>query len=95
MTLYIKEVYSLQQKCERVREMCADKKEVYSLQQKLNRGSVAQPMGTTRVFSSPVTDGQGANASTVGRLQGTAVQVANTPNYMWHYSLGLVFGDRR
>ncbi|XP_004975005.2 uncharacterized protein LOC101786391, partial [Setaria italica] len=54
-----------------------------------------EPMGTTWVFSWPVTDGPGTNANIVGHLQGTGVQVANTPNYVWHYSLGLVFGDKR
>jgi hypothetical protein len=53
------------------------------------------PMGTTWVFSWPVTDGQGTDANVVGLLQGTGVQVANSPNYVYHYSLGLVFGDKR
>jgi hypothetical protein len=38
-----------------------------------------QPMGTTWVFSWPVTDGPAANANIVGHLQGTGVQVANNP----------------
>ncbi|KAF8700201.1 hypothetical protein HU200_034578 [Digitaria exilis] len=54
-----------------------------------------QPLGTTWVFSWPVTDGPGPDANIVGHLQGTGVQVANTPNYMWHYSLGLVFSNER
>ncbi|KAF8673241.1 hypothetical protein HU200_048793 [Digitaria exilis] len=54
-----------------------------------------QPLGTTWVFSWSVTDGPGPDANVVGHLQGTGVQVANTPNYMWHYSLGLVFSDER
>lgn len=56
----------------------------------VNRG----PIGTTWVFSWPVTDGPaGADANVVGHLQGTGVQVATYPDYMWHYSLGLVFGQ--
>lgn len=57
----------------------------------VNRG----PIGTTWVFSWPVTDGPagGADANVVGHLQGTGVQVAGYPDYMWHYSLGLVFGQ--
>ncbi|KAG2559197.1 hypothetical protein PVAP13_8NG293484 [Panicum virgatum] len=54
-----------------------------------------QPMGTTWVFSWPVTDGPGPSAKIVGHLQGTGVRVANTPNNVWHYSLGLVFRDKR
>ncbi|RLM69689.1 uncharacterized protein C2845_PM17G14630 [Panicum miliaceum] len=54
-----------------------------------------QTMGTTWVFSWPVTDGPGPSAKIVGHLQGAGVQVANTPNYVWHYSLGLVFRDKR
>jgi len=53
------------------------------------------PLGTTWVFSWLVTDGPGSDANIVGHLQGTGVQVASSPNYVWHYSLGLVFGDKR
>jgi hypothetical protein len=49
-------------------------------------------IGTTWVFSWPVTDGP-AGGNIVGHLQGTGVQVAFFPNYVWHYNLGLVFGQ--
>ncbi|CAD6252399.1 unnamed protein product [Miscanthus lutarioriparius] len=52
-------------------------------------------MGTTWVFSWPVADGATPDANIVGHLQGTGVQVANTPNLVYHYSLGLVFEDKR
>uniref|UniRef100_K3Z295 Dirigent protein n=3 Tax=Setaria italica TaxID=4555 RepID=K3Z295_SETIT len=51
-------------------------------------------MGTTWVFSWLVTDGPGPDANIVGHMQGTSVQVANTPD-VYQYSLGLVFGDKR
>ncbi|XP_066381453.1 uncharacterized protein, partial [Miscanthus floridulus] len=47
-------------------------------------------MGTTWVFSWPVADGPGPDANIVGHLQGTGVQVAHTPNLVFHYSLGLL-----
>nr|XP_008668012.1 uncharacterized protein LOC100283263 isoform X1 [Zea mays] len=52
-------------------------------------------MGTTWVFSWPVADGPTPDANIVGQLQGTSVQVANTPVVVYHYSLGLVFEDKR
>ncbi|CAO2141776.1 unnamed protein product [Urochloa humidicola] len=78
MTLYNKEVYS--------------GRETNGVTTLVNGG----PIGTTWVFSWPVTDGPAgrADANIVGYLQGTGVQVATSPNYMWHYSLGLVFGQK-
>jgi hypothetical protein len=57
---------------------------------------IGGPIGTTWVFSWPVTDGPagGADANIVGHLQGTCIQVATYPDYVWHYSLGLVFGQK-
>jgi len=41
-------------------------------------------MGTTWVFSWLVADGPGPDANIVGHLQGTGVQVAHTPNLVFH-----------
>jgi hypothetical protein len=78
MTLYNKEMYS--------------ERGINGVTTLVNGG----PIGTTWAFSWPVTDGPagGADATIVGHLQGTCVQVAIFPNYVWHYNLGLVFGEK-
>ena len=52
-------------------------------------------MGKTEVYSWPVADGATPDANIVGHLQGTSVQVADSPARVFHYSLGLVFEDER
>ncbi|KAF8731404.1 hypothetical protein HU200_016465 [Digitaria exilis] len=60
----------------------------------LERGGPTN-FGRTEVVAWPVTDGPTPNANIVGHLRGTFVQVDNTTNRAWHFSLGLVFENTR